>query len=138
MLPTSMCFRSDPTQLNKGKGSFQLQYPALGKVRAGTEAETMEGRCLLAPFWAHAPAKPSYTAQDHLPRDGAAHGGLCPSTHINHQPRQCPTNVPTGQPNGGESSPETSSFQVTVVCATLITKTKQGTHRRSEAQAWQL
>lgn len=37
-----MCFLSDPAQLNKGKGSFQVKYPALGKVRAGTEAETMK------------------------------------------------------------------------------------------------
>lgn len=55
----------------------------------------------------------SHTARGHLPRDGAAHGGLgTPTSTVNQN-----TLSQTGQSDGGNTSLEIPSSQVTHGCA---------------------
>lgn len=65
----------------------------MGEAQAGAESEHMEGCCSL-------PAPPgllrlsSYTAQDHLPKDGTDHSRLDLSHQINDQ-ENAPRGLPT-------------------------------------------
>lgn len=89
--------------------------PTLREVRAGApagiEAETTETGSLLRDHFSY----PSYTAQAHLPMDGAHSGLQIPEppeaiSAINYQSRKCPSDLPKGQT--GEENSFNSSTQV--------------------------
>lgn len=54
----------------------------------------------------------AYTTQDHIPRNGTAHSGLCPPIPIIDQ-ENVPIGLPMGQPDVGKSSVKALSSQVT-------------------------
>ena len=84
---------------------------------AGAEAKSMDGCCLLAcspwlgqlPFLNH---------PEHLPRRDHAHSGRGP-------PHQSLIDLPMGQFDGGNSSTDASSSQMTTACVKLIKKSTQ-------------
>lgn len=101
-----------------GGGLFQSTVPrnTLREVGTGTRDRNgsgghggtlLAGLLPLACFLWPAQLLP-YTVQDHLPQDSTAHSKLHSPLSISHQ-EKCPTDVPTGQSDGGNSSDEVTS-----------------------------
>ena len=58
----------------------------------------------------------SFTVQDHLPRHGAIHSGLCPPASLNNQ-ENAPIEMPPGQSDRGE--PPIEPLLITLGCIQL-------------------
>lgn len=87
-LPVIAIKHSDQKQLRDRKGFFcltSLDYSlSLRKVMEKSGGRTHREPGLLPHYPAHAQLA-CYTAQDHLPRNGATHSGLYPPPSINNQ-----------------------------------------------------
>lgn len=98
-------------------GFFILQFTVHGEVRTGIQGQELKERLQRNPdYWLLCPHGLLIllcdAIQDHLPR--------CNNTHVNHQQRTCPINVPTGQSHGGNFSMSVSPSQLNLGDSSLV------------------